>query len=99
MARVLIPCYGTGPAIVVSDVDTVVGPARVAHQHPDGSWVRINADGSIGRTPDGQPLTALEIAAVAGSRGSDELRVFCPNPGSGAAFVYRMSDPGGVPGL
>lgn len=92
MARVLIPCYASGPAIVVSDDDTVLGPARVAHKHLDGSWVRVNEDGSIGSTPADKPVGPFETAAVA-----NELRVFSPVGRVG--YPFRMTDPNTVPNV
>jgi hypothetical protein len=95
--RALIPCYGSSAAIVITDKDVVMGSGRVAHQYPDGSWVRIEPDGSVGSTPATAPAAAYEIAAV-----SDELRIYCPT-GTVAtgtvAYPYRVTNPGSVPNV
>lgn len=96
--RVMMPGYGVAPGVLVTDDDYVVGPGRrVAHKHPDGSWVRINEDGTVGKTPETATPGVNEIAMVGGSRGSDELRSFCPDPASGKVFTFRMTDKDAVP--
>jgi hypothetical protein len=90
--RTLIPCYGTGPGILVTNDDYVVAPGRVAHKHPDGSWVRIEPDGTVGSTPATAPAAAYETAAV-----DNELRIYCPL--GAIAYGFRMTDPNSVPNV